>query len=513
MFRTPGPWLALLAFVLYAQNWNDYFIGDDFDLIHSFHGKPFGYFPALLWNNESGDVWKVWGLDPELGRGYLRPVKIWLLALDDAIWGTNPLGFHLTSSACFAAVVVLVFAIARRAIPERPELAIAGAVALALHPIFAEVVPFVTTREEVLANALGLASFLAFQRHRDDGRSPWPFHVLYALALLTKESAIIFLAFPVGLDLVNGRLWPLTRERIRDLVRVYAPSAVFLGIYFGLRFLTFGNLVGGDGIELHYLSPSAFLGFHLHFWRSLGDPTLLSIGHLRVGGALAGGLLVLLVAATLACWPRTPLARRRALVFFGPLWYAAATAILHGSYFAVRHNLLPVIGIALFTAVALDNLVAIYRPRAARACAIGLVAAAAALFVPPALATSAEWRTAAAGVAEIRAEIEARTAGQPPGCTVSITGAPQWILPPFFFGWGLRSALSAPFTPSDLARVCTVFDARNRALTKAQDALPDRFDVVIVLDPKRWITPAQRERHLLRLWREGIVARGDRNIP
>ena len=79
--------LALLALALYARNADDYFIGDDFDLIHSFYGKPFAYFPALLWSNESGDVWLEWGLDPALGRGYLRPLKIWVLALDAAIKG------------------------------------------------------------------------------------------------------------------------------------------------------------------------------------------------------------------------------------------------------------------------------------------------------------------------------------------------------------------------------------------------------------------------------------------
>lgn len=505
--------LALFAFALYAGNWNDYFIGDDFDLIHSFEGKPFAYFPALLWSNESGDVWKEWGIDPALGRGYLRPLKIWLLATDAAIWGTNPLGFHLVSSACFAAIVLLTFAIARRAVPERPVLAAAGAAAVAMHPTFAEVVPFLTAREELLANALGLASFLAFQRHRDDGRAAWPFHLFYALALLTKESAIVFLALPLGWDLVHGRIWPLGRERRIDLARTYGPSAALLALYFGLRFAAFGNFLGGDGVELTYLSPTALLAFHAQLWRSFGDPTLLSVGGIPAGRVLAAGLLVLLAAATLAAWPRTPLARRRALLFFGPLWYAAATAILHGTYFAVRHNILPVIGIGLFVTVALDGLVARGAPRAARASAAALVVIAAALFLPPSMTTSAEWRATAAGVAAMRAQIEVETAGQAPPCTVSITGVPQWKLPPFYFGWGLRSALSLPFTPSDLARVCTVINARNVDLTRYRVEVPSRFDVEVEIDAGQWVTPEIRERHIRRLWREGIVAHGERRIP
>lgn len=505
--------LALFAFGLYAGNWNDYFIGDDFDLIHSFHGKPFAYFPALLWSNESGDVWKSWGIDPALGRGYLRPLKIWLLAFDLSIWGTNPLGYHLVSSACFAAIVLLVFAIARRAVPERPLLAFAGAIAVALHPVFAEVVPLLTTREELLANASGLAAFLAFQHYRDDGRSAWPFHLFYVLALLSKESAIVFLALPLGWDLVHGRVWPLTYGRWRDLLRTYAPSAAILALYFSLRFVAFGNFVGGDGAPLRYLSPAAFAAFHGHLWRSLADPTLLSVGGMRGGALAVGAWLMGLVAVTFGSWPRIPPGRRRALCFYGPFWYVAATAILHGAYFAVRHNLLPVIGVVLLVTVALDTLIATWAPRATKATALALVAAAVALFGPPTLATSADWRAAAAAVAEMRATIESRTEGQPPGCSVSISGALQWVLPPFFFGWGLRSALSRPFTASDLAQICTVIDARNLELTRLRVETPDHFDVVIELDSEHFVTPALRQRHLQRLWREDFTARGDRRIP
>ena len=500
--------LVVLALALYASNWNDYFLGDDFDLIHSFHDEPFGYFAALLFRNESGDVWKSWGIDPALGRGYLRPLKIWLLALDFRLWGTNPLGYHLTSSACFAAIVVLVFAIARRALRGRVELAAAGAAAVAMHPVFAEVVPFVTAREELLANALGLAAFLCFLRHREEGRPSWPFQLFYVLALLTKESAIVLLALPLGWDLVQGRVWPLSRERIAALLRTYVPTAAAIALYFGLRFVAFGNFLGGDGVELHYLSPAAFAAFHARFWQSLADPTLLAYVGGGVGPAMLGTALAALVVAIAWSWPRIPLERRRALLFFGPLWYVAATAILHGTYFAVRHNLLPVIGIALFVTVALDTILSLYRPHATRVCAIAWVAVAACFFLPPARVTSREWSEAAALVSELRASIDARTARLPAGCAVSIVGVPQWTLPPFLFGWGLRSALSHPFTASDLARVCTVLDPRNVELTRYDAAVPERFDVDIVFEPKRLVPQLLRDRQLLRLWRDGAVERG-----
>jgi hypothetical protein len=505
--------LALLALALYARNWNDYFIGDDFDLIHSFHGKPFGYFPALLWSNESGDVWKSWGIDPALGRGYLRPLKIWVLALDAAIWGANPLGYHLTSSVFFVAAVLLVYAILRRALPERPLLAAAGAGAAALHPVFAEVVPFLTSREELMAVVFGLAAFLCFLRHREDGRSSLPFHLCYAAALLTKESAIVYLALPLGWDLAHGRIWPLSRAGIRDLARTYGPSAALLGAYFALRWIAFGNFVGGDGGSLRYLDSAALGGFHVQFWSSMADETLFSLGSVNGAGVIIGGYGALLAGAAIWSVSHLPASRRRALLFFGPLWYLAATAILHGTYFAVRHNALPVIGVVAFATVAVDALLESGVLRSTRVAALGLFASAAALWLPPTLATSAEWSAAASSVSRIRAIIEERTAGLEPGCAVSLSGVPQWVLPPFLFGWGLRSALARPFTASDLAEVCTVYDARNWELTGVTAPKPARFDREIELDPAEFVKPWLERRHLLRLWREGIVARGVRSIP
>ena len=106
--------LLLLAVGIYAPTLADYFIGDDFDLIQSFWGKPPSYFFQLLYSNESGDVWKSWGIDPEQGQGFLRPVKIWLLKLQWEIWGTRAFGFHLTSLVLFAAIVLLVRALVTR---------------------------------------------------------------------------------------------------------------------------------------------------------------------------------------------------------------------------------------------------------------------------------------------------------------------------------------------------------------------------------------------------------------
>ena len=221
-----GPRLAGLlllvgaAIALYATNLDDSFIGDDFDLISSFYGKPPIYFLKLFFSNESGDIWATFGIDPALGRGFLRPVKIWLLKADFELWGTHALGFHLTSTAFYAGNVVMVFLIIGLLLPGRPALQYLGAWVAAIHPVFAEVVPFITTREEVVATFFSLAAFHAFLRFRRQGRSALPFFVFYALALFTKESAIAAIGLPVGYDLLHGQLRPRSRSELWRLVRL-----------------------------------------------------------------------------------------------------------------------------------------------------------------------------------------------------------------------------------------------------------------------------------------------------
>jgi hypothetical protein len=86
-----------LAAGLYARNLDDYFLADDFELIRSFYEQPVGYYAKLLVHNESGDAWEHLGLGSESG-GYLRPVKIWLLALDYRADRANKRGFLLPIS-------------------------------------------------------------------------------------------------------------------------------------------------------------------------------------------------------------------------------------------------------------------------------------------------------------------------------------------------------------------------------------------------------------------------------
>jgi hypothetical protein len=491
--------IALVAVALYAANLADPFVGDDFDLIGSFHGKPFGYLVALLWSNESGEAWKSWGIDPALGRGYLRPLKIWLLALDARVWGMHAAGWHVTSTALFAACAAQILALLRRALPGRPALAFAGAFAAIAHPVFSEVVPFVTAREETLSLALGLAALRAFVRHRDDGASPLAFFGWLALALLAKESSLAFLPLFAAHDLAHGRLRP--GAPLAPLLRTWAPVAAILAIYFGLRFVAFGNFVGGSG-EPTWFFQSRALAYYPRLFGSLADPTLLSFGGAPGGPALAALLFGAPIAAVAWAWRRIPDARRRDLLFFGPLWLLGSTALYTGVYFATRHHVLPVVGLALFLTVALGALLDAGVLARERRWAVALAGAAALLLVPPTILTSLEWHQASRVVRDLRAEIERRTANLPDGSSVLAADVPQLLLPPFYFGWGLLSSLRAPFSPGNVAGRLHVYNLQNIGLTRAKVELPERYDRVLQLGGTARVPDWVRARYERRLERD-----------
>ena len=509
--RTGGPWavllLVLIAGGLYLPNIDDYFLADDFDLIQSFYGKPFSYFPALLYHNESGAVWTDLGMDEDSGLGFLRPVKIWVLALELGVWGTRSFGFHLTATAFFVGIVLMVRRILVRFLPDRPELALLGAAMVAIHPLFSEVVPYITASEELISIFFGLAAFHAFLAHRMEARSPWTFYVLFVLSLLTKESGITVLGLAVGYDLVGGRVLTRSRSKLAATARLYAPFVAILAGYFSLRLLAFGNLEGGDVWATGYLERWVFLRFHRLFYRALVDPTMLSIGGYRWAGAglaIAGSAALALVALR---GRRIDSERWRDLLFLGPVWYVMSTAVLYGAHFALRRNGLPLIGMVTFLTVALASALGpVSRRRRVTAAAVTL-ALAAALWIPPALRNSHEFHRASRIVREARAEIEARTADLPAGCVVGLANVPQSIVAPWYFGWGLLSALKQPFTATDLARRCTVYDPRNRALNRVREPPPAKFDRVIEFEPGRWRSEEDLEREVGRLVRIGLLRR------
>ena len=125
--------------------------------------------------------------------GHYIPVTWLTLGLDHAIWGMNPLGYHLTSLVFHAASAVLVYRwpsdSSRSASPRSgprigwpcPSAPPLPPSLFALHPLRVESVAWVTERRDVVSGFLALASVLAYLtaarrggRRAERTRAGWP---------------------------------------------------------------------------------------------------------------------------------------------------------------------------------------------------------------------------------------------------------------------------------------------------------------------------------------------------
>jgi len=104
-----------------------------------------------------------------------RPLVNLSYAIDRAVWGLDPRGFHLTTAVLHAIAVVLLFAWTRRIVQDsardRPAhlcaRCAAGAAALlfAVHPAMTQAVGYASGRPEVLCAVWFLASLLLLRRY------------------------------------------------------------------------------------------------------------------------------------------------------------------------------------------------------------------------------------------------------------------------------------------------------------------------------------------------------------
>lgn len=185
-----SPWIpaaavALLATALHLRTLGFEFVFDDLHLIvnNSFLREP--------WSPLTAFAHHFWHGTP-FGAAYYRPIVTSSLALNGRLLGWGPAGFHLVNLLLHAGNSALLLLLARRL--GAPVLAATCAAALfAVHPVAAWPVGSIVARVDLLPALFVLLAWLAFQ----SGRRPALVGLLFLLALLSKETAVAFLAVPI----------------------------------------------------------------------------------------------------------------------------------------------------------------------------------------------------------------------------------------------------------------------------------------------------------------------------
>jgi hypothetical protein len=252
-----------------------------------------------------------------------------------------------------------------------------------------------------------------------------------------------------------------------------------VAVYMGLRWIAFGNVVGGDGGPTSYGSPRAFLHYHSRFWQSLLGPHLLDVhGSAALRWVAVGAVLGVPAVASLRPSEGRPLWLRH-LLFFGPGWYLVTTALFYGTYYDDRHHSLPLVGLVLAWTLAAEGAISRLTDRWRASCVGAALLAATVLLLPATLRNGRAFHDASRVTERARAEIETLTRGLPDGSAVLLVGTPLQEDPPFYFGWGLQSALRRPFTASDAAGRLRIIDRRSLAMNRSTVVMPERFELKI----------------------------------
>lgn len=163
--------------------------------------------------------------------GGYRPVNTWTLAFDYLLWGTNPLGYHLTNLLLHLGCGIALWGLLVR---ERLS-AIACATVAALwlcSPFSDETATFIAARFEPIMLMLWLGLALVWPRP-DEAWTPKRAAAALTMAgltVLTKESWVVLPGFVLAFDLFLSRA-SLRRALVRAGCAAVAV-AVYLVIYF-----------------------------------------------------------------------------------------------------------------------------------------------------------------------------------------------------------------------------------------------------------------------------------------
>lgn len=155
-------------------------------------------------------LYNYWLEPPEasvkFGNNAYRPFVHVTLALDYALWGLRPVGFHLTNLVLMAILGLLLFELIIVFFQERFWAVIATSLYL-VNPIHTEVVAFVMGRTDLLAGLLTVTALLFYWKWRQGGRGLFLALSLisWLLALISKEMAAALILIIAALELMYSR--------------------------------------------------------------------------------------------------------------------------------------------------------------------------------------------------------------------------------------------------------------------------------------------------------------------
>ncbi len=230
--------LAALCFLAFANTFGNGFVYDDRKIIvENSLITSLANFPKIFSTSYLGTGRTVGGI-------YYRPLSIATYALNYAIGGLDPLGYHLVNLLIHLGVTLALYFLIRK-LGCSWSAGLAGATLFAVHPIHTEAVTGIVGRAELLM-ALGVLSALAWYIK---GRAPGGLRLHYAFAslaafvlgLLAKEQAMMLPFILVLYEISDWKKQAGGKALGRNLSIRCVPYFIVAVLFLAAPAITFGN--------------------------------------------------------------------------------------------------------------------------------------------------------------------------------------------------------------------------------------------------------------------------------
>ncbi len=263
---------------------------------------------------------------------YFRPVFMYSIIIDAKLWGSSPLGFHLTNIILYSISTILMYFLFLLVLKEfkvsaRYPVAFLSSMLFALYPLHVESVSFIAARGDILAAVFFFLTFIFYLLSYRRFLYIVPAAISFYLSFLSKEVALSFPIVIVGFDLISRRI----KSRLN----------LFKYLILGLAFVTYLFLRSQKRMSFmdilsnrEYLSSGAgsqigevvtiFLNSYLFYLKKLVFPFDLNpfIGTIP-GGDLLYTMISIIVIAALIVVAIVSVRKKENVTGFSLLWIFA----------------------------------------------------------------------------------------------------------------------------------------------------------------------------------------------
>jgi tetratricopeptide (TPR) repeat protein len=222
---------VLLTVGAYANATQGSFVYDDeFQIVKNPQIKPGGDILQAV----TSDVWAFRGAAGEARSNYWRPVFTGWLALNYRLFGLETTGWHVLNILLHLLVSLAVYALLM-ALRVRPAMSAIAVWLFAAHPAHVQSVTWISGSPDLLMALFLITSMIAYLAARE--RTHWGYQVaavsLYALVLLSKETALAFIVILFFTDIILSRdksvpIKPAAMAALKRSIPFVAVAFIFI---------------------------------------------------------------------------------------------------------------------------------------------------------------------------------------------------------------------------------------------------------------------------------------------